>query len=1055
MNIPQKIIDNRNITLADFIKEVLITGNEKQLDIATAFFNVGAFSMIKDALTNVDQFRLLLGTNIEIQNHKTLGQDILNGLDDRFKEYLQEDIETLPLTSLNESTVKTLIAFLKKDSVQVKLFNKTFLHGKAYIFDDVAVIGSSNFTTAGLTHNTELNVVSLQAEAEYVRKHWFNLLWDESVDFKEELIKTLEESRFGTTEYSPYEIFIKTLYEYQKDDVDAIFNAQDGENLTDTKVDLSNFQEDAVQRAFTRFKKYGGVLVADSVGLGKTWIAKRIIEHFGFGRREKFLVVCPASLKKMWSDELKDIILPEYIVSHEEFALEDYKERIKKSLGVREIPHIPLIVIDESHNFRNPLANKWEHLYTFIEELRGKGDNEKEPYVLLLTATPINNTIWDLYNQIILITKGNETAFVGEGIENLKEYFRTAFNSSDTTPLGDIMNEISIRRTRSYIKANYPDATIRGKKIEFPKPKLENLNYKLDDTYQGMYKEIADTIANKLTMAYYKYLTYRKDPKLTVEESFDLNRMIQISGIFRTILLKRFESSVESFKLSVEHHKDFLKKLKQYLSKGKMLTKKYYQKYNMILDDENSGSIKEQLENFDKDKYYFDRLTEDIDRDIEAFDNLYKIANSIAPEKDAKLVLFKKNLLELANKGKVLVFSYYTDTLNYIYKEVVNDSRFSSIRIARISGETSASARQKVVKDFTNGKYNVLMSTDVLSEGQNLQAAHYLVNYDLHWNPTRMIQRKGRIDRIGSPYKTIYIYNFFPEDELENLLGIVETLHRKISKIDDLVGLDSTILGEEVHPKVFGIIRKIRNKDSSVIDELENDAFGGGESFYQPLRDYLKSKGLEAIRKIPYGVYSGLKRDIKGIFFYYKYDEDFHFWYLYDVVNKKLLKSKSEILNFIACRPEERRVIPDFYKECYNASEIVTEEIETAYARIREAPLDYKKRLNKERGYKFVLKLHDTLEKYVDEYEEDYPADEEYINKGYDTVDKLYKINFTKHRAKELRSIWRKYTNNLITTAVLLKETEKFINKYKPQKVNRLEPFDSSKLKLITIDFVS
>ena len=1055
MNIPQKIIDNREITLADFIKNVLITGNEKQLDIATAFFNVGAFGMVKDALPNVERFRLLLGTNVEVHNNKTPGQDILNKLNSQFKENLQKDVETLSLTSKNESTVKALIEFLKRDNVQVKLFDKTFLHGKAYIFDDLVVVGSSNFTTAGLTHNTELNVVSLQAEAEYVRNHWFDILWDESIDFKEELIKTLEESRFGTVEYSPYEVFIKTLYEYQKDDIDAIFKAKDEGNLTDTKVDLSNFQEDAVQRVFSRFRKYGGVLVADSVGLGKTWIAKRIIEHFGFGRREKFLVICPASLKEMWSNELKDIILPEYIVSQEELALEDYHKRIKKSLGTAEIPYLPLVVIDESHNFRNSLTSKWEHLYTLIEELHSKGKDEKEPYILLLTATPVNNTIWDLYNQIILIAKGNETTFVGEGIENLKEYFRKAFTSSDNALLGDVLNEISIRRPRSYIKANYPDATIKGKKIEFPEPKLENLNYKLDNTYQGMYKQIADTITNKLTMAYYRYLEYRKDSTLTKEESFALNRMIQISGIFRTILLKRFESSVEAFRLSVEHHRDFLKKLKVYLKDGKILTKKYYQKYNMLLDEEDTESIKEQLEDFDKDKYDFDKLIEDIDKDIKAFDSLYKIVSSITPAKDAKLSLLKNNLLELAKKGKVLVFSYYTDTLNYIHEQVTNDENFSSLHIAKISGQTPPSERQKIIRDFTSGQYDILMSTDVLSEGQNLQAAHYLINYDLHWNPTRMIQRKGRIDRIGSPYKTIYIYNFFPEDELEDLLGIVETLHRKISKIDGLVGLDSTVLGEEIHPKVFGIIRKIRDKDSSVLDELENDAFGGGENFYQPLRDYLKSKGLESIRKIPYGVYSGLKKDIKGIFFYYKYGENFHFWYLYNVLNGKLLRSKSEILNFIACHPDEKRVIPNFYKECYNASEVVTEEIETAYARICEAPLDYKKRLNKERGLKFVLRLHDTLEKHLEEYEEDYPADEVYLNKGYDAIDKLYKINFTKRRAKELRGMWRKYTNGIIMASELLKETEKFIHKYHTQEFKRLEPFDRNKLKLITIDFIS
>ncbi len=155
------------------------------------------------------------------------------------------------------------------------------------------------------------------------------------------------------------------------------------------------------------------------------------------------------------------------------------------------------------------------------------------------------------------------------------------------------------------------------------------------------------------------------------------------------------------------------------------------------------------------------------------------------------------------------------------------------------------------------------MSTDVLSEGMNLQKARYLINYDLHWNPTRMIQRAGRIDRIGSPFKEIYVYNFFPEEELEDLLRLVEILQNKIRNIDSSIGLDTTVLGEEVNPKVFGIIRKIREKNETVFEELEREVFGGGEKFYQPLMDYLKAKAAKELESIPLGIFSGLKKGTK------------------------------------------------------------------------------------------------------------------------------------------------------------------------------------------------
>jgi len=185
------------------------------------------------------------------------------------------------------------------------------------------------------------------------------------------------------------------------------------------------------------------------------------------------------------------------------------------------------------------------------------------------------------------------------------------------------------------------------------------------------------------------------------------------------------------------------------------------------------------------------------------------------------------------------------------------------------SGLTSLSPqnREKLVENFTNNEIDILLSTDVLSEGQNLQSAKYLINYDLHWNPTRMVQRSGRIDRIGSAYEKIYIYNFFPENELEELLKLINILQKKIRNINDSLGLDGSILGEKIKPKVFGIIRAIKNKDDTVFDELEDDRFAGGEIFYQPLKDYMREKTIEEIEKIPYGVYSGLKKEkIAGIF---------------------------------------------------------------------------------------------------------------------------------------------------------------------------------------------
>ena len=418
MPLQKEIIDNsEGKKLVSFLNSTLKENANTNLDIATAFFNIEAFAMIKDNLDGFTRFRLLLGKTPEIQNEKTLGDVLL--------EEIRKEVEGFDLTREADSTVRLFIKFLGRENVEVRLFEK-FLHGKAYIFDDRIVIGSSNFTAAGLTRYGELNTWQLQSQAIYTRKEWFEKFWSESVDFKDDLIRLLEDSRFGSKEYSPYEIYIKSLYELQKDDIKE---EQKGEKdkprgLPETKVNLAQFQEDAIARIWTRMKKYGGCIVADSVGLGKTWIAKKILEQIGYYERKNILVVCPAQLREMWRSELKKIDTKENILSQEDLASESYLEKAKRTLGGR-MDNVELIVVDESHNFRNPLSNRWENFFSLVHD--NISETGKKPYILFLTATPINNTPWDLYWQIMLLVLMDRSAFIKENIPDLFKFFKESY----------------------------------------------------------------------------------------------------------------------------------------------------------------------------------------------------------------------------------------------------------------------------------------------------------------------------------------------------------------------------------------------------------------------------------------------------------------------------------------------------------------------------------------------------------------------------------------------------------------------------------------------------
>ncbi|MEW6416628.1 MAG: hypothetical protein AB1480_00700 [Nitrospirota bacterium] len=407
--------------------------------------------------------------------------------------------------------------------------------------------------------------------------------------------------------------------------------------------------------------------------MGKTWIAKRVIEEFGFYKRRRFLVVCPAQLRGMWRDAVKDLILAESILSQEELASTDFLKKARQAVGGR-LQEVSLIVVDESHNFRNPLSNRWENFFTLIMDHVTEG--KERPYILFLTATPINNTLWDLYWQVMLLTRTDQKVFLKEGISDILRFFKDIDKVGDPTLLNDLMNEISIRRTRDYIKQNYPDAEINGEKIIFPERILENINYHLDEAYQGLYSNISRTISEKLTMAYYRILEYKKAERLSKAEEMALGRMIALEGIFRTILLKRLESSVEAFRKSVSNHVRFLERLKDYLEKGKLLTKQTYYKYVSNLDEETAEEYFEELEDINIEDYKKEELLGDIEKDIEIFNEMGTKVDAIDPEADAKLKELKKRLIELSKKGQVVIFTYYADTLDYIFQNVSEDPLF-------------------------------------------------------------------------------------------------------------------------------------------------------------------------------------------------------------------------------------------------------------------------------------------------------------------------------------------------------------------------------------------
>lgn len=370
----------------------------------------------------------------------------------------------------------------------------------------------------------------------------------------------------------------------------------------------------------------------------------------------------------LWKPALKDIGVSENIIHQEELGREDFDFKELERRFNFKLENIALFVVDESHNFRNPLSNRYESLFTLIEKAN-------KPKILLLTATPMNNTHWDLYFQLMLIARNNKRFFSKEGIFDIEKQFKKA-DKGDISSLADILQVVSIRRTRQYIKDNYRDAKYKDengiwRKIEFPERVLNEINYSLDETYQGLYYQIANKIENKLNLAYYRLEEYRIVGK---KDKMELGRMKALGGILQTILLKRLESSVEAFRKSIQTQIDFLSIFKSVFKEGKILRKKFFNKYLSYLEDESENStfllkeFQKNLESINLSDFNTEKFYEDLDKDIKVFKEIKKLVEPINKMKDAKLKELKNKLIEFKDIGNVLLFSFYADTVDYLFE---------------------------------------------------------------------------------------------------------------------------------------------------------------------------------------------------------------------------------------------------------------------------------------------------------------------------------------------------------------------------------------------------
>jgi len=875
------VIDNRKHMMADVLNINLDRINS--LYISSGYFDVKGYNLIREKLNaaldrNSFDFRLLIGKNaikapepletLEAYQDKITAPEVTRMQSIKAKTDEQE----IDMQGMND--VSRLIAFLKRDNVAVRHNDMRFNHSKCYILGQQgALVGSSNFTHSGLLGNDELNAGIYSTETWKRVSEWFERMWEKAQDAKREMIDVLEQSKFGVPP-PPYEVYMKILFEKYRRHLE-----QDKTDIIAAK-NLAKFQQDAVLTCMQIIEDYGGVILADSTGLGKTHIGLEIIRRKVYGEHKKALLVAPAQIRDtIWESKLNDAGMVVEMIGTEELGRKDF--------DIFKYKKYDFVIIDESQNFRSKTANRRLNLMKIMSL-------GKKKQVALLTATPINNSIMDLYYQISIITGGKDDYFIDIGIPNLYRHMKKAADRSwlrlGLEKIQSLLDAIMVRRTRTFIREVYQKDKLDGRQITFPEREYAPIHYSVADLFGDIYERLLNTIES-LRMAPYGIEQY--NTKATEEEKKQHRVLADLQKI---LLLKRFESSVVAIHVSIDRKIRLFEQFRYHLERNEIISPKelhkIMKKYSIDeiegntekdeVDDDYEQRLLDDIQKLpvvrNSQDYDISRMKQDMDYDIQQLKKYKRGISKIIPH-DRKIIavaekIQKDKALEKEGK-KVLIFTEYTTTAQYIHEEM--KKKFHGKTVLLITGDVKKSERKKIIRQFSpmanseegdempEKSADMLVSTEVLAEGQNLQDCNYVVNYDLPWNPMRIVQRLGRIDRLTSRHNIVRSRECFPDKALDKLLKLISKLMAKIDTIRDVVGTDVSVMGQEASPKGFNDVtaKRIRafagtGDSKNTAEELERESdLMPAKIPINEIKWYIAQAGTAMMKEVPLGRRSG------------------------------------------------------------------------------------------------------------------------------------------------------------------------------------------------------
>ena len=837
----------------------ILNSNTQFFDVLVGYFRSSGFFLMYESLESVEKIRILVGLNVDNYTVK-----IVDRVKDEVKfaavsttegkaiigERVVKEFEAAASAAEVEKGVRIFIDWMKSGKLEMRMYTKAPIHAKVYIMRKdpekvldtfgCVITGSSNFSEAGLVNNLEFNVELKDAPDVMFSLQKFEELWKQSTDIRDTYIESVEQNTWMRNDITPYQLYLKTLYEFFKEEINA--DKENFETLLPDGYMRLQYQIDAVTQARQKLEAYNGVFISDVVGLGKTFICAMLANSFN--RNTYKLIVCPPVLVDYWRS-----VLQEFDVSRCDVESLGKLDKII-SKGTDKYTYV---FVDEAHRFRNESTEAFTLLHQICRCKK----------VILISATPINNYTSDVENQIYLF-QAKQSGTIN-GIKNIEGFFRSLNSKLANKTKGSaaymaqlrensevirdkLIREVMIRRTRSEIQQYYGD-DLAKQGLTFPKTgSPEKIVYTFDEETDDAFNQTI-SIIKEFKYSRYTPLLYLKDKK---KYATMMAAQRNLGGFMKGILVKRLESSFFAFRQTLDRFTDSYEKFIAMAKTGKVYISKKVNVYD-LLDDGDTKKMMYLIEQqdvmmFDTNEFssqFFCYLESDLAQ-LKSMQFIWSLITT-----DPKLDQFRHDLTTnpIMKGKKAITFTESKETAQYLFEQLKD---IYGSRVINFSGQSSAALKVEIEDSFNptnkikdNDKYDLLITTDVLAEGINLHRANVLINYDLPWNPTKIMQRVGRINRVGTEFDHIYVFNFFPTAQSKKQMPLEERILEKLQAFHDTLGEDFKYLSDEeeisskklfsdltsnleseeegTNPELayLGIIRQIRDNDPNLFSMIK------------------------------------------------------------------------------------------------------------------------------------------------------------------------------------------------------------------------------------------